>query len=34
MGLMHSGIRLPLVSLGASYHDAVRFALRESGVLQ
>ena len=34
MGRMHSGIRLPLVSLGASYHDAVRSALRESGVLQ
>ena len=34
MGRMHSGIRLPLVALGANYHDAVRSALRESGVLQ
>jgi 4-hydroxy-tetrahydrodipicolinate synthase len=34
MGRMHSGIRLPLVTLGAGYHDVVRSALRESGVLQ
>jgi len=34
MGRMQSGIRLPLVALGASYHEAVRSALRESGVLQ
>jgi 4-hydroxy-tetrahydrodipicolinate synthase len=34
MGRMHSGIRLPRVTLGAGYHDVVRSALRESGVLQ
>ena len=34
MGLIPSGIRLPLVSLGEGYHDTVRAALRESGVLQ
>lgn len=34
MGLIEAGIRLPLVSLGAGYHDTVRAALRESGVLQ
>ena len=34
MGRMHSGIRLPLVTLCAGYHDVVRSALRESGVLQ
>ena len=34
MGLIPSGIRLPLVSLGEDYHDTVRAALRESGVLQ
>lgn len=34
MGLMPPGIRLPLAPLAASYHDAVRAALRESGVLQ
>ncbi len=33
MGRMPSGIRLPLVSLSASCQDAVRHALRESGVL-
>jgi 4-hydroxy-tetrahydrodipicolinate synthase len=34
MGLMPSGIRLPLVPLGDAYHETVRAALRESGVLQ
>lgn len=34
MGLIPSGIRLPLVQLGAQYHETVRAALRESGVLQ
>jgi 4-hydroxy-tetrahydrodipicolinate synthase len=34
MGLIPSGIRLPLAPLAAEYHDAVRAALRESGVLQ
>jgi len=34
MGLMASGIRLPLVELNAQYHESVRKALRESGVLQ
>lgn len=34
MGLIPSGIRLPLVPLGADFHDTVRAALRESGVLQ
>ncbi len=34
MGLIPSGIRLPLVPLGAEYHETVRTALRESGVLQ
>jgi 4-hydroxy-tetrahydrodipicolinate synthase len=34
MGLIPHGIRLPLVPLEASYHDIVRAALRESGVLQ
>ncbi len=33
MGRMKGGIRLPLVPLAASCHDAVRGALRESGVL-
>jgi 4-hydroxy-tetrahydrodipicolinate synthase len=33
MGLISSGIRLPLVNLGSEYHEAVRAALRESGVL-
>lgn len=32
MGLMQSGIRLPLVALGASHYEAVRSALSESGV--
>lgn len=34
MGLMPAGIRLPLVLLASEYHDTVRAALRESGVLQ
>jgi 4-hydroxy-tetrahydrodipicolinate synthase len=34
MGLMEGSIRLPLVPLGAAYHETVRAALRESGVLQ
>ena len=34
MGRMPAGIRLPLVPLAAEYHDALRAALRESGVLQ
>jgi 4-hydroxy-tetrahydrodipicolinate synthase len=33
MGLIPAGIRLPLVSLAADYHETVRSALRESGVL-
>jgi 4-hydroxy-tetrahydrodipicolinate synthase len=34
MGLIPSGIRLPLVPLGADFHETVRAALRESGVLK
>ncbi len=34
MGLIPSGIRLPLVPLNAALHDTVRAAMRESGVLQ
>ena len=34
MGLIGPGIRLPLVPLAEEYHDTVRQALRESGVLQ
>jgi len=34
MGLIPHGIRLPLSPLAADYHDSVRAALRESGVLQ
>lgn len=34
MGLIPSGIRLPLVPLGANCHESVRSALLESGVLQ
>ena len=34
MGLIGPGIRLPLVPLADQYHDTVRQALRESGVLQ
>jgi 4-hydroxy-tetrahydrodipicolinate synthase len=33
MGLIPSGMRLPLAPLGAEYRDMVRAALRESGVL-
>jgi 4-hydroxy-tetrahydrodipicolinate synthase len=33
MGRIKGGIRLPLVPLATSSHDAVRNALRESGVL-
>jgi 4-hydroxy-tetrahydrodipicolinate synthase len=34
MGLIPSGIRLPLVPMSAQYQDTVRAALRESGVLK
>ena len=34
MGLISSGIRLPLVSLASEYQDTVRSAMRESGLLQ
>jgi 4-hydroxy-tetrahydrodipicolinate synthase len=34
MGLISSGIRLPLVGLSNEYHETVRTALRESGVLK
>lgn len=34
MGKMPAGIRLPLVPLGSSCHEAVRSALRLSGVIQ
>jgi len=34
MGLIESGIRLPLAPLSAEFHDTVRAALRESSVLQ
>lgn len=34
MGMMPAGIRLPLVELGSSCHEAVRSALRLSGVIQ
>ena len=34
MGLIGPGIRLPLVSLAPEYHEIVRQALREAGVLQ
>lgn len=33
MGRIQSGIRLPLVPLGAASHESLRSALRESGVL-
>ncbi|MEO7496919.1 MAG: 4-hydroxy-tetrahydrodipicolinate synthase [Massilia sp.] len=33
MGLMPPGLRLPLAPLGAEFHDTVRAALREAGVL-
>jgi len=32
MGMMPAGIRLPLVSLAAEFHDTVRGALREAGI--
>lgn len=34
MGLISSGIRLPLVELSSEYHETVRAAMRESGVIQ
>ncbi|MFZ6686525.1 4-hydroxy-tetrahydrodipicolinate synthase [Undibacterium sp. SXout11W] len=34
MGLISSGIRLPLVPMAEQYHEPVRAALREAGVLQ
>jgi 4-hydroxy-tetrahydrodipicolinate synthase len=34
MGLMTGGIRLPLVGLSSSCHEAVRSALHLSGVIQ
>lgn len=34
MGLMGPALRLPLVPLGAAWHETVRAAMRESGVLQ
>ncbi|RQO33425.1 4-hydroxy-tetrahydrodipicolinate synthase [Herminiimonas sp. KBW02] len=34
MGLISSGMRLPIVPLAAEFHETVRAALRESGVLQ
>lgn len=33
MGMIPSGIRLPLVSLSTQYHDIVRSALREAGLV-
>jgi 4-hydroxy-tetrahydrodipicolinate synthase len=33
MGKMPAGLRMPLAPLSAQYHDTVRAALRESGVL-
>lgn len=33
MGLMPAGLRLPLVALAAEFHDTVRAAMREAGVL-
>jgi len=33
MGMMPAGIRLPLVPLAAEYHESVRSALRESGLI-
>ena len=32
MGFIQSGIRLPLVSLSAQYHDVMRAAMRQAGV--
>ena len=34
MGKIPAGIRLPLVNMAESYHETVRSALREAGVLQ
>ena len=34
MGLIPSGMRLPIVPLAAEFHDIVRAAMRESGVLK
>jgi 4-hydroxy-tetrahydrodipicolinate synthase len=34
IGLIPSGMRLPIVPLAKEYHDVVRAAMRESGVLQ
>jgi len=34
MGLISSGIRLPLVGLSSEYHESVRAALRESGITE
>lgn len=34
IGLIPPGMRLPIVPLAAEYHDVVRAAMRESGVLQ
>jgi 4-hydroxy-tetrahydrodipicolinate synthase len=34
LGLIGAGLRLPLAPLGTAYHDVVRAAMRESGVLQ
>ncbi len=34
MGMIESGIRLPLVALAEQYHEVVRSALREAGVLK
>ena len=34
MGMISHGLRLPLVPLGAGFHDTVRGALREAGVLK
>ncbi len=34
MGLIETGIRLPLTSLSTQYHDTLRAALREAGAIQ
>jgi 4-hydroxy-tetrahydrodipicolinate synthase len=34
LGLIPSGMRLPIVPLAQEYHEVVRAAMRESGVLQ
>lgn len=33
LGLIESGIRLPLMSLNANYHNIIRIALHEAGIL-